>query len=180
MKFANLLTSALAIAAFAAMHAGSLPSTEKAKDTVVKAVAVLEPKDDSGVEGTVTFTTEHGGLRIVADVYNLTPGKHGFHVHEHGDCSAHDASSAGGHFNPHNKKHAGPDDPERHAGDMGNLVADASGHAHYDRVDDIMVLNGPDTIIDKSVIVHAGEDDLKSQPSGNAGARVACGVVEAE
>lgn len=144
----------------------------------VKAVAVLEPKDDSGVEGTVTFTSEQGGVRVIADVYHLTPGKHGFHVHEKGDCSAHDASSAGGHFNPFGKKHGGPGNPDRHAGDMGNLEADASGHAHYDRVDDLLELDGPNTIVGRSVVVHADEDDLTSQPTGNSGARIACGVIE--
>ena len=147
--------------------------------TVNKAVAVLEAKGDgSEVKGTVTFTTVSGGVRIVADVYNLTPGKHGFHVHDKGDCSAHDGSSAGGHFNPTNTKHGGPDSAERHVGDMGNLVADAQGHAHYDRVDDLMQLNGPDTIVGRSVIVHADPDDLTTQPTGNSGARIACGVIE--
>lgn len=170
---AGLITCSLA--AVSCLTAGSSPS---ANAVVAKAVAVLEAKDDSKVEGTVTFTQERGGVRIVADVYNLTPGKHGFHVHEHGDCSAHDASSAGGHFNPFGKKHGGPDDPDRHAGDMGNLVADEKGHAHYDRVDDLLEINGPNSIIGRSVVVHAKEDDLTSQPTGNSGARIACGVIE--
>jgi len=144
-----------------------------------KAVCVMQGTKGSQVAGTVTFTKVEGGVRVVADVTNLTPGEHGFHIHEKGDCSAPDASSAGGHFNPTGHKHGGPDAEERHAGDLGNLTADASGKAHYDRVDKELQLTGPNTIIGRSVIVHEKVDDLKTQPTGNAGARVACGVITA-
>ena len=145
---------------------------------VSNAYVILRPTKDSHVTGLVTFSEVDEGVRIVANIDNLKPGKHGFHIHEHGDCSAHDASSAGGHFNPTGKKHGGPDDPDRHVGDLGNVVADADGHAYYERVDRIISLNGPESIVGLSVVVHADEDDLKTQPTGNSGARIACGVIE--
>ena len=142
-----------------------------------KAVAVLHSASGSKVTGTVTFTKTDDGVRVVADVEGLTPGDHGFHIHEFGDCSAADATSAGGHFNPGKHPHAGPDMPMRHEGDLGNLTADAAGKAHYERVDKDLNLTGDDSIIGRSVIAHEKMDDLKTQPTGNAGARVACGVV---
>lgn len=151
---------------------------QEAPVKVTKAVAILHPTEGNQVQGTVTFTEVEGGVLIIADVSNLTPGKHGFHVHEHGDCSAHDASSAGGHFNPTKSKHGGPDSAERHVGDLGNLEADKDGNAHYERVDKLLTLNGPDTIVTRSVVVHAGEDDFTTQPTGNSGPRIACGVIQ--
>jgi Cu-Zn family superoxide dismutase len=125
----------------------------------------------------VTFAATSDGVRIIADIGGLKPGKHGFHIHEHGDCGSSDLASAGGHFNPTNKVHGGPDSAERHVGDLGNLEANASGFAHYDRVDKVISLNGPDSIIGKSVLLHEDPDDLTSDPSGNAGKRIACGVI---
>ena len=145
--------------------------------SVTKAVAALSPTKGSHVSGTVTFTPVTGGVRIVADVTGLTPGEHGFHIHEFGDCSAPDATSAGGHFNPHHTQHGAPDAAVRHAGDFGNLEADASGKANYERVDTTISLDGADSIVGHGVIVHEKVDDLKTQPTGNAGARVACGVI---
>ncbi len=125
----------------------------------------------------VTFTRTDSGIKIVADVEGLTEGKHGFHVHQYGDCSNPDGTSAGGHFNPENKKHGAPTDTERHVGDLGNLDAGADGRAHYERMDSVITLSGEHSIIGRGIIVHAGEDDLTSQPTGAAGARVACGVI---
>jgi Cu-Zn family superoxide dismutase len=146
-------------------------------ESVTKAVANLSPTKGSSVSGTVTFTKVEGGVKIVADVTGLSPGQHGFHIHEFGDCSAPDATSAGGHFNPHHMLHGAPDAAARHAGDFGNLEADASGKAHYERVDTTISLDGADSIVGHGVIVHEKADDLKTQPTGNAGARVACGVI---
>ena len=151
---------------------------ETSSSTVItKAVAVLRPASGSNVSGLVTFTKIDGGVRVVADVEGLKPGEHGFHIHEFGDCSAASAASAGNHFNPHKMPHGGPDSEHRHEGDLGNITADESGRAHYDRVDKQIGLNGPDTILGRSVIVHDKADDLQSQPTGNAGARVACGLI---
>jgi Cu-Zn family superoxide dismutase len=145
---------------------------------VTKAAATLEAKSGSQVTGTVTFTKSGDEVQVVADVQNLKPGKHGFHIHEKGDCSAADASSAGGHFNPTHQHHGGPMTAEHHAGDLGNIEADASGKAHLDWKGKLN-LSGTESIIGKSVVVHEKEDDLKTDPAGNSGARIACGVMEA-
>lgn len=127
--------------------------------------------------GMVTFTKSADSVQVVADVSGLTPGKHGFHIHEFGDCSAPDATSAGGHFNPTHKPHGAPDADEHHAGDLGNLEADSSGKAHLELTDKTLKLSGDNSVLGLAVIVHAKEDDLKSQPVGNAGGRLACGVI---
>lgn len=141
------------------------------------AVAVLIPTVGNAVTGVVRFTQVDGGVRVVADVSGLKPGTHGFHIHEFGDISAADGMSAGGHLNPGHAKHGAPDAAERHEGDLGNLKADDNGHASADYIDTVISLNGPTSIIGRGVIVHADADDLKSQPVGNAGKRVAAGVI---
>jgi Cu-Zn family superoxide dismutase len=153
-------------------------SAAYAQDTT-KAMAKLEPKSGSKVTGTITFTQSGDEVEVTGDIENLTPGKHGFHIHDKGDCSAPDASSAGGHFNPTHQHHGGPMTAERHEGDLGNIEADKDGKAHV-QWKGKMSLGGADSIIGKSVVVHEKEDDLKTDPAGNAGARVACGVIEAE
>ena len=142
-----------------------------------KAIAVLHPASGSNVAGTVTFTASGDNVKVVADITGLTPGKHGFHIHEFGDCSSSDGNSAGGHFNPTHKQHGAPDASDRHAGDLGNIEADASGKAHLEWSDKVMKLSGADSIIGHAVIVHEKADDLKTQPTGNAGGRLACGVI---
>lgn len=149
---------------------------EKGRE-IAEAVAVLHPTEGNNVHGMVTFTKVTDGIRIIADVEGLSPGKHGFHIHEYGDCSAPDGTSAGGHFNPEDMPHGAPTDMERHVGDLGNLVADEEGRAHYERTDALISFTGTHSIIGLAVIVHAGEDDFFSQPSGNAGPRVACGII---
>src|SRR6476659_8573922 len=103
----------------------AVSATNVSAQEPTKAIAVLHAASGSNVAGTVTFTKTSDGVDIVADVSGLTPGKHGFHIHEFGDCSAPDATSAGGHFNPMHKAHGPPDAAEHHAGDLGNLEADA-------------------------------------------------------
>jgi len=142
-----------------------------------RAYAFIDPKEGSQVVGAVTFVEVDDGVRVIAHIDGLTPGKHGFHIHEHGDCSADDASSAGGHFNPTNQKHGGPDSAERHIGDLGNIVANENGYGHYDRVDSVITLEGEQSIIGKSVVIHEDEDDLVTDPVGNAGKRIGCGVI---
>ena len=145
--------------------------------TVSKAVCVVYPTQGNTVSGVITFTKIHGGIKIVADLQGLSKGKHGIHIHECGDCTAVDGSSAGGHFNPTAKSHGAPVDALRHAGDMGNIEADDSGIAHLEYVDNTISLDGQASIIGRSVIIHQNEDDLKTQPTGNAGPRIACGVI---
>ncbi|HXP35479.1 MAG TPA: superoxide dismutase family protein [Chthoniobacterales bacterium] len=153
---------------------GSLAQAQE----VTKAAAQLEPKSGSQVSGMVTFTKVGDEIRVVADIQNLKPGKHGFHIHEKGDCSAADAASAGAHFNPTQKHHGGPMSLDHHTGDLGNIEADSSGKAHLDWKGKLS-LSGKDSIIGRSVVVHEKEDDLKTDPSGNSGARVACGAINA-
>ena len=142
-----------------------------------KAIAVLHPTAGNTVAGSVTFTKSGDEIKVVADITGLTPGKHGFHIHEFGDCSSSDGNSAGGHFNPTHKAHGAPDTSDRHAGDLGNIEADASGKAHLEWSDKVMKLSGVDSIVGHAVIVHEKADDLKTQPTGNAGGRLACGVI---
>lgn len=151
---------------------------EEKSSAPLKAVAVLHPTQGNKVSGTVTFTEVADGVQVHAEITGLTPGNHGFHVHEFGDCTATDGSSAGAHFNPTNQPHAGPDADARHVGDMGNIETDASGMAKLDYLDHSMSLSNDDrSIIGRSVVVHAKADDLKSQPAGDSGARIACGVI---
>lgn len=144
---------------------------------VKEAEASLKGGPGTEIVGRVTFKEVEGGVEIAAEIKGLTQGLHGFHIHEKGDCSAPDFSSAGGHFNPTHESHGGPDDSERHAGDLGNIVADENGVATYHRIDKRLKLNGSESIIGKGVIVHAKKDDLVTQPTGDAGGRVACGVI---
>ena len=145
---------------------------------VTKAAATLESKSGSQVTGTVMFTKVGDEVQVVADIQGLKPGKHGFHVHDKGDCSAPDAASAGPHFNPTMKHHGGPNTAYHHTGDLGNIETDSSGKTHLDWKGKLS-LSGTDSIIGKSVVVHEKEDDLKTDPSGNSGARVACGAINA-
>lgn len=142
-----------------------------------KAICVLHPTEGNNVTGTVTFSRDGDGIKIVAEVEGLTPGKHGFHIHEFGDCSASDGTSAGGHFNPEGVGHGGPDDEVRHVGDLGNIEAGEDGTARLEMTDSKISLHGEHSIIGKAIVIHAGEDDLTSQPTGAAGERLACGVI---
>ena len=142
-----------------------------------KAIAVLHPTTGSQVEGTVTFTKSGDEMKIVADLRGLTPGKHGFHIHEFGDCSSPDGTAAGGHFNPAKAPHAGHDAMTRHVGDLGNIEADSDGKAHLELTDKMMTMSGENSILGRGLIVHEKADDLKTQPTGDAGGRLACGVI---
>jgi Cu-Zn family superoxide dismutase len=152
--------------------------TTKTAASPLMAMCTLSPASDSQVKGWVKFTQMKAYVKIEGEITGLTPGKHGFHVHEKGDCSAPDATSAGGHFNPTNKIHGGPSSKNRHVGDLGNITADKNGTAKINFKDNVIRLSGDNSILDRSLIVHGDRDDLKSQPVGNAGKRVACGVIE--
>jgi Cu-Zn family superoxide dismutase len=129
--------------------------------------------------GAITFTQMDDKVRVTGEITGLPPGKHGIHIHEKGDMSAPDLMSTGGHYNPDKHVHGGPTTSPVHAGDLGNLTADSSGKASIDlTVDDITLGGAKNDIVGKAVIIHAKEDDFKSQPSGNAGARIAGGVIE--
>jgi len=142
------------------------------------AFASLTPTQGNNVRGLVVFHEMDGHLMVHAKVSGLKPGaEHGIHVHEKGDCASADGTSAGGHFNPDGKPH-GPQNAAHHAGDMPALKADANGVADAKfMLHGVSLSGGPSDIANRAVIVHANPDDYKTQPTGNSGARVACGVV---
>ncbi len=155
-----------------------------ATDGMEFATAELLPTTGNEARGSVAFTVMDGmeGIHIEARMAGLSPGPHGFHIHEFGDCSAPDGSSAGEHFAPDNAPHGSPEDlpAERHAGDLGNIEVGANGEAVFIRHDGLVsLLHGPPSILGKAIIVHEGPDDFETQPSGDAGPRIACGVIEA-
>ncbi len=151
--------------------------TEGYSGGTMKAIAVLHPTQGNNVSGTLSFAQGKKSVHITGEISGLAPGKHGFHAHEFGDCSSPDASSAGGHFNPKKMNHGAPEAKMRHSGDLGNIEADANGMAKIDVEDRMLCLCGKGSIIGRSVVVHAKSDDLTSQPAGNSGPRVACGVI---
>ena len=175
-----------ALAAFVAVSSfcfnSSLSSADAAHGegwaAIKQAVAVLHPTDGNKAHGKVTFTQEGDKVKVVAHLEGLNSGqKHAFHIHQYGDCTAPDAMSAGGHYNPEGHQHGLPEAEKRHAGDLGNLSADSEGKAHYEiTVDNISIAGTKNPIIGRGVIVHAKVDD-GGQPVGNAGARIACGVI---
>ena len=160
------------------LGAGSLGLSAQAPPAA-KATVKLAPTANQTARGEVTLTAEPGGVHVVGSFSGLVLGEHGFHVHEKGDCSAPDGTSAGGHFNPATQPHAAREATARHVGDLGNLKADPYGLARVDFVDKTLSLSGPNSIIGKAVIIHEKADDFTTQPTGNAGARQACGVIEA-
>jgi Cu-Zn family superoxide dismutase len=150
------------------------------KDEGPSATATLIGLNGSGVSGTIRFTTQGDEVHVDGDVYGLTPGLHGIHIHEYGDCSSPDGESAGPHFNPLNHPHGAPGEAS-HAGDLGNVEADAKGMARLSiDVPQISVDTEPMGIVGRAVIVHEMADDLHTQPSGNSGARLACAVIRAD
>lgn len=144
---------------------------------VTKAVCVLHHTKGSQAHGVIHFTAMGDEVEVKGEIMGLTPGEHAFHVHEFGDCSSDDGMSAGGHFNPDKKMHGGPHGTERHVGDLGNIKADGTGKVTITMTDKVISLNGAHSIIGRSIIIHEKADDLKTQPTGNAGGRVACGVI---
>jgi Cu-Zn family superoxide dismutase len=145
--------------------------------SIGKAVAILiHTKKGQGVEGRATFTSSNGTMHVHAEISGLTPGDHGFHIHEFGVWSE-DGMASGGHYNPTMQKHAGTDTPKRHIGDLGNITANASGNATLDLDDPSLTFHGPTSIIGRGLVVHEKADDLKTQPTGDAGGRLAVGVI---
>ncbi|OGA68355.1 MAG: superoxide dismutase [Betaproteobacteria bacterium RIFCSPLOWO2_12_FULL_65_14] len=144
------------------------------------AASQLSATKGNTASGSVTFTQRGDRAVIAANLSGLRPNaEHGFHVHEKGDCSSGDGMSAGGHFNPRAKTHAHYGSSERHAGDMPNVKTDAGGNARYSFESDLFTIaGGPASVVGKAVVIHRDPDDYKSQPAGNSGPRIACGVVQ--
>lgn len=156
------------------------PPAPPAPPPAATASAALAPTEGNAASGTLALTAEADGVRITGSLAGVAPGgTHGFHVHETGDCSAPDASSAGPHFNPGNHPHGHPGQGEHHAGDMPNLVADDAGALAVDVVVSGVTLgDGAETdVLGRALVLHAKADDYATQPSGDSGARIACGVI---
>jgi Cu-Zn family superoxide dismutase len=175
----------LAIAAVVLLAGCTVDSDQAATpsataDAATHAHAVLASSSGSHVQGRLSFVGTDQGVHVTGRISGLQPGStHGFHIHQNGDCSAPDATSAGGHFNPAQQPHGDAGKGPHHAGDIPNQQADASGVATVDVVvRGVQLGTGSDTdVLGRAVIVHAKPDDYTSQPSGNAGARIACGVI---
>ncbi|MEA3210233.1 MAG: superoxide dismutase, Cu-Zn family [Chthoniobacter sp.] len=171
-----LLTTALCALGIFSANAADEPKKDKPLE---RAVAVLQATQGNQVKGVITFTKAGDGVRVEGEVTGLAPGKHGFHVHQFGDVTSADGKAAGDHFNPGGHSHGAPDVENRHAGDFGNIEADQSGTAKVSFVDKHITFDGANSILGRGLVVHAKADDLKSQPSGEAGPRVAVGVIGA-
>ncbi|XP_070839463.1 superoxide dismutase [Cu-Zn] [Chaetodon trifascialis] len=149
---------------------------------VLKAVCVL--KGTGETNGVVRFeqANDSAPVKLTGEIEGLTPGEHGFHVHAFGD-NTNGCISAGPHYNPHSKNHGGPTDTERHVGDLGNVTAGADKVAKIDITDSMLTLTGPLSIIGRTMVIHEKVDDLgkggndESLKTGNAGSRLACGVI---
>jgi Cu-Zn family superoxide dismutase len=138
----------------------------------------VKPTQGNKAAGTISAAVMGKGVHFTGTITGLTPGQHGFHIHEKGDCSAPDGTSAGGHFNPDQKPHGAPTAAEHHVGDLGNIEAAADGTAKISmHVNGITLGSEANSIKGKALIIHAGVDDFTTQPTGNAGGRVACGVI---
>jgi len=166
---------ALSIACGALLAAGCAEMGSKEPTATAK----LEPRSGSKVQGSVTFTQVGDVVRVTGEITGHTKGPKGFHIHEKGDCGDDKGMNTGGHFNPHKSKHGGPYEPVKHAGDLGNLTFNDAGVAKINFTVGDIAVNSSDAngIIGRAVIVHATADDLKTDPTGNAGGRVACGVI---
>lgn len=142
------------------------------------AMASINPSEGNAAKGMVHFQEQgDGSVEVVADLTNVPPGVHGFHIHENGDCG-NNGQAAGGHFNPMAHPHGAPDAQSHHAGDFGNVTADEKGEVHTRfMTHSITVKDGANSVVRRAVVLHANPDDLVTQPTGNAGGRIACGVV---
>lgn len=163
----------------AAPAAFLLACTSTASDSGPKATAAIGGRSGSTLSGSATFSQRGGVVHLVVDVTGAPEGVHAVHLHEKGDCSAPDATSAGGHFNPGHMNHGAPDAPQHHAGDFGNMTVGANGHGHLE-LDSTMltIAPGDNSVVGRGIVIHAKADDMTTQPTGNAGARIGCGVVK--
>ena len=155
-------------------QAGILPTAD-----AKQANAIISSSNDSGVTGMAVFTQNGDEITLMAEIQGASPGLHGFHIHEYGDCSAPDGTSAGGHWNPTDVAHGKWGEGEFHLGDIGNITVGEDGTGRFTLTTDLWEIGtGSDVdVVGQSMIVHAGADDFISQPSGAAGPRIGCGVI---
>lgn len=182
LEFLSAITAAVALclglstqvnAQQATTQAAADSHEHEAMNLPTLGVAVLTPTKDNKVRGTLRLIQQGDVLRVVGKIHNLTPGEHGFHIHQFGDQRGPDGMATGGHFDPHGHEHGAPGE-KSHAGDFGNITADEQGVATVNVSTQATKLH---FVLGRAFVVHAGRDDLKSQPSGDAGARVATGVI---
>lgn len=172
----GLLLASLAAVAVFALQSERATGAQRAEE-VRDAVVLLLPVGDSGVSGMLTLIQDGDRVRMTGTITGLEPGPHGFHVHEYGDLTDLErGESVGGHYNPTNMPHGRPEDAQRHVGDLGNITADAQGRAQVDIEDAVLSLTGSYSIVGRALVVHS-EADKFTQPSGDAGGRVAFGVI---
>ena len=164
-----------------AAAAALLAACQSTPEEPLRATAALQPTKGGKAFAEATFEEADGKVRVIVFAQGLKPNaEHGFHIHEAGDCSSGDGMSTKGHFNPYGKPHGDPKSPERHAGDLPALKAGKDGRAKIDVVVDVITVRpGAASIVGRGLIIHADPDDYKTQPTGNAGARIACGVIKA-
>jgi superoxide dismutase, Cu-Zn family len=182
MKTRNMLHMALLLSAGAVMAWVRFAPAADNPTNKAEAVAIVHGAGDKkdAIKGNASFVPVAEGIKITVDVTGLTPGKHGVHIHEKADLSSPDLKSAGGHFNPGGKSHhhGGPDDATHHAGDLGNMDVDENGHGHLELMSKDLSIEDPKTgVIGHSIIIHAKPDDLKTDPAGNSGDRIAGGAI---
>lgn len=145
---------------------------------LAEAVTTFEARSGSAISGDATLRQDGDSVRIVVNVKGATAGEHGLHIHEKGDCSAPDAASAGPHFNPLGHNHGGMEQSPRHAGDLGNITVNADGTGTLEVVlKGLTVASGDLSVVGRALVLHEKPDDLRTQPSGNSGARIGCGVI---
>jgi superoxide dismutase, Cu-Zn family len=159
----------------AVMNPPAAPATDVQAQAPQPAKALIVPLGKGKAHGELQLVNEGSELKVVYEVRGLKPNsKHGFHIHEFGDCTGGDGMTAGSHFNPGNSAHGAPGGDQHHAGDLGNITADAGGKASGElRINGVLAMS----LIGRGVIIHAKEDDLKTQPAGESGERIACGVI---
>jgi Cu-Zn family superoxide dismutase len=183
------IASLVLVGACAPKQEAAAPESETPVETEVEVVeevalvatATLQPRSGGTTTGTIIFSETADGVAIHARVEGAPAGMHGFHIHEVGDGSAEDFKSAGGHFNPTGAPHGAPTDADRHGGDLGNIEIGDDGVGLLEvSSEQLTVAEGENSVVGRVVILHEGEDDFETQPTGAAGARLACGVVTLE
>ncbi len=174
------LLGAIALCLVSACRSQNSTSDGKGETSSGKtAMATFVARPDSPISGTITFTQADKKVKMVAILAGVPEGTHGFHIHEKGDCSAPDFSSAGPHFNPGGKAHACPSGDAHHAGDFGNIVIGADGTGRLEvNSEDLAIGEGPNSVVGKAVVLHEKKDDCSSQPAGDSGKRIACAVIQ--
>ena len=179
----GLIGVAVAMAVAGGVHHSTAAQTQTmpaGKGQAKKAVAIIESRSDSRVTGKATFHESKGRVTLKISIEGAEPGTHAVHLHEKGDCTAPDATSAGGHWNPTSENHGKWVVAPFHRGDIGNIEVGANGKGTFSLTTDLWTIGGPaeSDVIGKGIIIHAKADDFTTQPTGNAGGRVGCGVVQ--